>query len=154
MTAATGRLAGRSTAGRLAASRLAAAAMVTVLAVAAVTLLAARLAAGLAAGGSGAAGRLTDRSGTAGRFATGRLAAARAAAATAIIAVEEAGLSVVRETRDGASHEQHGKQDLRFHGSPQKTGTGCSFSRRSPDSLQTHVRPILLAAIVKPCWWR
>jgi hypothetical protein len=80
------------------------------------TLLAAGLAAGLlTAGGSGAAGRLTGRSGTAGRFAAGGLAAACAAAATIVVAIEEAGLSVVRETGDGASHKQHGKQNLGFH---------------------------------------
>ena len=131
VTAATSRgAAGRS------AARLAAA--IAALAVTALGL-AARLAAAarLTAGGSGAAGRLAGRSGTTGGLAAGRLTA------TAVLVTEQTGLSVVRQERNSTGHQQ-GKQNLRFHGSPQKTGTGCSFPRTAFDSLQTPMRPNLI----------
>lgn len=122
MAAAAGRFAaGRSAAGRLTAglaAGFAATAVVTLL-VAALLLFAARLTAAgrLAAGGSGAAGRLTaSGSGTAGRLAAGRLTARVATAATVAATLQETGLSVVREVRNGAGGQQQGKQDFRFHG--------------------------------------
>jgi hypothetical protein len=106
--------------------------------VAAMTVAAAgvaRIAAGRgrgAAGGLSGAGRGRSAAGRLGS-AAGRFAAARLATTTTI---EQAGLGVVGKQRNGAACQQQSKQNLRFHGSPQKGEQDVYFAatRRVPSN--------------------